>query len=102
MLVEFTEILHDLELKRAAALDAGQRPAIDVGAAVAGLPVPGPDLSVRSDDGAEEPYAPALAGAMAADALSALAVAHGDDEADGTAARATGRAAAVRGGERLA
>ena len=38
--IEFTEILRDLELKRAAALPPAERPALDVAAAVAGLDAP--------------------------------------------------------------
>ena len=103
MLIEFTEILHDLELKRAAALPPGERPGVDVGAVVADLPA-GPELRVRDDDGAEQPYAPALAATLVADALSTLAVASGEAAADTAAARAIARAAddARRGAARRA
>ncbi|HEX5617478.1 MAG TPA: ribonucleoside-diphosphate reductase subunit alpha [Solirubrobacteraceae bacterium] len=100
MVIEFAEILHDLELKRAAALDPGERPAIDVAAAVDDATTP--DVAVRDDDGAEAPYTPALAGAMVADALSTLAVAAGEAEADTAAGRAIVRAATRHVSDRLA
>ena len=71
MLIEFEEILHDLELKRAAALDRGERPAIDVAAALgSAVTAEGLSLRVRDEDGSEQPFEPALAAALVADALS--------------------------------
>jgi ribonucleoside-diphosphate reductase alpha chain len=100
MVIEFAEILHDLELKRAAALDPGERPAIDVAAAVDEAAAPA--IAVRDDDGVEEPYTPALAGAMVADALSTLAAAAGEADADTAAGRAIVRAATRHVSDRLA
>ena len=65
MVVEFAEILHDLELKRAAALQPSERPAVVVAVEEAA----DLDVAVRDDDGVEAPYTPALAGALVADAL---------------------------------
>jgi ribonucleoside-diphosphate reductase alpha chain len=100
MVIEFAEILHDLELKRAAALAPAERPAIDVAAAVAGDAAP--DVAVRDEDGVEAPYTPALAGALVAGALSTLAAAAGEAEADTAAGRAIVRAVTRHVGERLA
>jgi ribonucleoside-diphosphate reductase alpha chain len=100
MVIEFAEILHDLELKRAAALDPGERPVVDVAAAVDDAAAPA--VTVRDEDGAEVPYTPALAGAMVADALSTLAVAAGEAEADTAASRAIVRAATRHVSDRLA
>ncbi|MBA2644359.1 MAG: hypothetical protein H0U80_02820, partial [Solirubrobacterales bacterium] len=52
MSIDFAEILHDLELKRAAALAPAQRPEVDVGPAVAGLDAATLDLAVVDEDGA--------------------------------------------------
>ena len=56
MLIEFEEILHDLELKRAAALAPSERPSIDVSAALGDLVAESPaglELRVRDEDGGE-------------------------------------------------
>jgi ribonucleoside-diphosphate reductase alpha chain len=100
MVIEFAEILHDLELKRAAALAPHERPAIDVAAAVEETAAP--DVGVRDEDGVEAPFTPALAGAMVADALSTLAAASGEAEADTAAGRAIVRAATRHVVDRLA
>ena len=100
MVIEFAEILHDLELKRAAALQPSERPVMDVAAAVGDAAAV--DVAVRDDDGIAAPYAPALTGALVADALSTLAAAAGEAEADTAAGRAIVRATARRVGERLA
>jgi ribonucleoside-diphosphate reductase alpha chain len=92
MLIEFEEILHDLELKRAAALAPGERPAVDVAAALAALGQPSLELRVREDDGGEQPLSPALIGALVADALSTLAAASSEQTADTAAAREIVRA----------
>ena len=101
MLIEFDEILHDLELKRAAALPAEARPAVDVAAAVAGAPAP-PDVRVRDEDGGEVAFDAALAGALVGDAICTLAVASGEETADTAAARAIVRAVSGQVVERLA
>ncbi len=84
MVIEFEEILRDLELKRAAALEA--LPAV-------GLPeLEAPAVRVVDEDGGEAPLRAALPAGMVADALAVLAAADGEDEADTTAARAIVRA----------
>jgi ribonucleoside-diphosphate reductase alpha chain len=93
MVVDFAEILSDLELKRAAAV--ADRPALDAAATVADLD--GTDVLV---DG--EPFSPALAAGLVADALATLAAARGERDADTAAARAIVRAATIRVVERLA
>jgi ribonucleoside-diphosphate reductase alpha chain len=100
MVIEFAEILHDLELKRAAALEPAERPPIDVAAAVGDAVAPA--IAVRDEDGVEVPYTPALAGALVGDALSTLAAAAGDAEADTAAGRAIVGAVTRQVGERLA
>jgi ribonucleoside-diphosphate reductase alpha chain len=91
MVIDFAEILGDLELKRAA---AEERPALDVGAAIAGLDFG--DVVVVDDDGTEEAFTPAAAAALAADAVATLAAAHGERDADTAAAREIVRAATAR------
>lgn len=56
MLIEFDEILRDLELKRAAALPGDAGPAVDVATALEGLePEPAvAALQLAADDGGEE------------------------------------------------
>jgi ribonucleoside-diphosphate reductase alpha chain len=92
MVIDFAEILGDLELKRAAALPAGARPAVTVGE----LPGDVPALRVIGEDGGEAPFTAALAAGMVADALSVLAAANGEAEADTAAARAIVRAATAK------
>jgi ribonucleoside-diphosphate reductase alpha chain len=92
MVIDFSEILHDLELKRSAALPPADRPPIDVEAALAGLDTPTLELSVTGGDGGEQPFTPAQVGAQVADALSTLAAAHGEPHADTSAGRAIVRA----------
>jgi ribonucleoside-diphosphate reductase alpha chain len=92
MLIEFEEILHDLELKRAAALSPAERPAIDVDAALAGLAQPPLELRVRDEDGGEQPFTAALAAALVADALCTLAAASSEPVADTAAGREIVRA----------
>lgn len=83
MVIEFEEILRDLELKRAAAVET--LPAI-------GLPeLEAPAVRVVGEDGGEAPLSAALPAGMVADALAVLAAADGED-ADTTAARAIVRA----------
>jgi ribonucleoside-diphosphate reductase alpha chain len=102
MLIEFDEILHDLELKRAAALKAADRPPIDVGAALGDeRPEPELELSVRGEDGVDTPFSPALAGELVGEALSTLAAAAGEREADTAAGRAIVRATTGRVVQRL-
>ncbi len=88
MTIDFAEILRDLEVKRAAALDPDQRPPIDVERALAELEPADVPLAVVAEDGGEQPFAPVLAGRLVADALTTLAVAEGESDADTAAARA--------------
>src|SRR5690242_17945447 len=85
MVIEFSEILQDLELKRAAALR--ELPAI-------ALPeLEAPPLTVRDED-VDAALTAALPAGMVADALAVLAVALGED-ADTHAARAITRTVTV-------
>jgi ribonucleoside-diphosphate reductase alpha chain len=78
-MIDFADILADLELKRAAALPRAERPAIDVSAAEA-MEMPAVELG----DG---PLTAAHVAGIVADALAALALAHGETEANTAAAR---------------
>ncbi|HEX3803307.1 MAG TPA: ribonucleoside-diphosphate reductase subunit alpha [Solirubrobacteraceae bacterium] len=103
MLIEFEEILHDLELKRAAALERNERPAIDVAAALGtSVTANGLDLRVRDEDGSEQRFEPALAAMLVGDALSTLAAASGEVNADTAAGRQIVRAATAAVIARLA
>jgi len=95
MIIEFAEILEDLELKRAAALPDDARPDVDVAAAVAGVD-PAPDVTVTGEDGGDAPLTPTVAGAIVADAVATLAAAHGEAQADTAASRSIVRAATDR------
>src|SRR5580693_108398 len=96
MLIEFEEILHDLELKRAAALEPAERPAIDVAAALGtSVTADALDVRVRDDDGSEQRFEPALAGRLVGDALSTLAAASGESNADTAAGREIVRSTAA-------
>lgn len=82
-MIEFEEIIRDLDLKRAAAVET--LPAI-------GLPeLDAPPVRVVGEDGGEAPLSAAFPAGMVADALAVLAAADGE-EADTTAARAIVRA----------
>jgi ribonucleoside-diphosphate reductase alpha chain len=95
VLIEFEEILHDLELKRAAAMHPSERPQIDVAAALPTVPAAVIDLRIRDEDGSEEPFTPALAGRLVGDALSTLAAASGEANADTAAGREIVRSTAA-------
>jgi len=93
MVIDFSEILHDLELKRSAALTRAGRPAFDVDAALGGLDASDtPVLTVVGADGGETPFAAAAAGTLVADALATLAAAHGEERADTAVGRGIVRA----------
>jgi hypothetical protein len=102
MIIDFAEILEDLELKRAAAVPAADRPGIDVAAALAGLELEGPDLALAGEDGGEQPFAPPLAAAIVADAVATLGLAGGESDVDTAAARAIVRAVTADVVQRLA
>jgi ribonucleoside-diphosphate reductase alpha chain len=93
-MLDFPEILQDLELKRAAALPRDERPAIDVTTALA---VAMPDVQL-GDDG---PLTAADVADVVAGAMSALALAHGEAEANTAAARATVGATTASVAQRL-
>lgn len=102
MTIDFAEILRDLEVKRAAALTPEERPTIDLERALADLDAPDAPLALVGADGGEQPFAPALAGVLVADALTTLAVAEGEADADTAAARAIVRTTTASVTRRLA
>ncbi len=76
-MIDFAEILEDLELKRAAALPAAEHPPLDLAAAVAGVADDGLRLTL-TDAGDEPPAAPAArVAAVVGDAVATLALATG-------------------------
>ncbi|MBN8868851.1 MAG: ribonucleoside-diphosphate reductase subunit alpha [Solirubrobacterales bacterium] len=86
MLIEFDEILHDLELKRAATLPTEELPLAGVAEALAGLETGDGGLTVARPDG-ERPFSAADAGSLAAAALGTVASARGEEITDAAAAR---------------
>jgi ribonucleoside-diphosphate reductase alpha chain len=88
MLIDFDEILHDLELKRAAAstIDASHR--ANIQAALAGHDDLAADLTLVDEDGGEQALALADIAAPVADGLAALALAAGESDVDTAAGRA--------------
>jgi len=103
MLIEFDEILHDLELKRAAAMTRSERPPIGVAEILANINgATLPSLRVREDDGSEQRFTPLLVGELVADALSTLAAASGEAQADTAAGREIVRSTATAVIARLA
>jgi ribonucleoside-diphosphate reductase alpha chain len=101
MLIEFDEILRDLELKRATALPAGDRPAISLADALDGVPCES-GIVITDDSDVERPFTAQDAARPVAEALTALAVAHGESAADTAVARATLQAITRQVIERLA
>ncbi|MBC7459748.1 MAG: ribonucleoside-diphosphate reductase subunit alpha [Thermoleophilia bacterium] len=75
-------VLADLELKRAASTDLGQRPTIDVAAALAGRTPHDFGTTVVDELGHEQVFAPELPARLIADAISTVGVATGDLEVD--------------------
>ena len=100
-MIEFAEILQDLELKRAAALPLEEPAALDVAAATGDLDTGDLDLRVRDDDGREVAFAPEMAARLVADALSTLSLAGGAGAVDEARGRAILRGASARVVERL-
>jgi ribonucleoside-diphosphate reductase alpha chain len=92
MLIDFDEILHDLELKRAAAAGVDQSFGIDVRAALAGHDELDAELDLVEEDGGEQPLTLAHIAAPVADALATLALASGEPGVDTAAGRAIIRA----------
>jgi ribonucleoside-diphosphate reductase alpha chain len=101
MLIDFDEILHDLELKRAAALPLDARPRLDVDAALAGHHGPAISVILVEEDGGERPLDLERIAEPVGDALTTVALASAETELDTTAARAIVAAVAVDVAERL-
>lgn len=104
MLIEFDEILHDLELKRAAALDPGARPTVDVAVALGDAAGSASTVAVRvrTADGGELPFDPVMAGRLVADALGVLAAAGGERTGDTVLGRGIVRSVTAQVVSRLA
>jgi ribonucleoside-diphosphate reductase alpha chain len=106
MLIDFDEILHDLELKRAAAATTEEDFRIDVPAALTGHEALDVELTLVDEESGEQPLTLAHIAAPVADALATLALASGErgvDTAAGPAiigAVASGVADRLRGAAR--
>lgn len=100
MLIEFDEILHDLELKRAASLPTEELPLAGVAEALAGLETAASGLTVTRPGG-DRPFSAADAGSLTAAALGTVASARGQEIADPAAARELIRRTTVRVVEQL-
>lgn len=101
MLIDFDEILHDLELKRAAALALDAHPSVNVEAALAGHDTPAIDVTLVLEDGGERPLELERIAEPVADALAIVALASGEADPDTAAARAIVGAIAADVTERL-
>ena len=101
MVIEFAEILHDLELKRAAALPAAERPGDRRRRARSPTRPRRRTSGCATRTAARRRSTPRWPGALVADAISTLAVASGEADADTAAGRAIVRAA-TRPGRRAA
>ncbi|HTU31184.1 MAG TPA: ribonucleoside-diphosphate reductase subunit alpha [Solirubrobacteraceae bacterium] len=101
MLIDFDEIHHDLELKRAAATPLPDGSGIDATAALAGDELAEPELALVEEDGGERPLTNRDIAQPLADALTTLALAAHEPGADTAAARAILRAAALEVSARL-
>jgi ribonucleoside-diphosphate reductase alpha chain len=104
-MLDFSDLLRDLDLKAAAGTPAEQRPPFDVAPALAA----GPSFSLYRDlglqvtgsDGGDGPFAPEIAAEMVADALTTLAIAHHEGRADTASGRAIVASITKRVCERL-
>jgi ribonucleoside-diphosphate reductase alpha chain len=92
MLIDFDEILHDLELKRAAAAGLNDTFRIDIAAALSGQDSLAGELVLVDEDGTEEQLTPTHIAVPVADALATLALASGEARVDTSAGRAIIRA----------
>ena len=101
MLIDFDEILRDLELKRAAAatIDVGFK--VDVPAALAGHDGLGVELALVEEDGGERPLTFEHLATPVADALATLSLASGESAIDTAAVRAIIRAVTTEVSRRL-
>ena len=82
-MIDFDEILDDLEVKRASLLPPDELPGDRRRGC--GRERSAPTASIcacRDEDGSERPFAPALAGALVADALATLAAASASEPDD--------------------
>ncbi len=100
-MIDFAEILHDLELKRAAALPESELPALDVHACLRGLAPVELDLRIVDEFGGEKPFTPATVGRMVAFARATLALARNEEGLDTDECRSLVRATVERAVERL-
>jgi ribonucleoside-diphosphate reductase alpha chain len=101
MLIDFDEILHDLELKRAAAATIDVSFQIDVPAALAGHDGLGVELALVEEDGGERPLTFEHIATPVADALATLSLASGESAVDTAAGRAIIRAVTTEVSRRL-
>ncbi len=101
MLIDFDEILRDLELKRAAAatIDVGFK--VDLPAALAGHDGLGVELALVEEDGGERPLTFEHLATPVADALATLSLASGESAIDTAAVRAIIRAVTTEVSRRL-
>ncbi|HET9123824.1 MAG TPA: ribonucleoside-diphosphate reductase subunit alpha, partial [Solirubrobacteraceae bacterium] len=88
MLIDFDDILHDLELKRAAATAVDHGADVDIRAALGAIEPLGAPLVLLDEDGDEQPLALTHIAGPVADALAVVALACGEATVDTTAARA--------------
>ncbi|MDQ8044934.1 MAG: ribonucleoside-diphosphate reductase subunit alpha [Patulibacter sp.] len=104
-MLDFSDLLRDLDLKAAAAAPAASRPPFDVAPALAA----GPSFSIYRDlglkvtgpDGGDAQFQPEVAARMVADALTTLAIAEGEGRADTASGRAIVASITKRVCERL-
>ncbi len=99
MIIDFDEILDDLEVKRASLLPPDELPVIDVAAAVASIDTDGLDVRVIREDEEERPFTLLLPALWVADAVATLAAARHeepDEQATDELVRETGRAVVAR------
>ncbi len=101
MLIDFAEIIGDLELKRAAHLPQESRPLPDVTTALGDTEIFLPPVRLDREDGSESALALEDIAGLVAEALGALAAASGEEQADTVAGRAIVRAITARVAERL-
>jgi len=103
MLIDFHEVTHDLELKRAAATPLPTQPdcGVDVTAALVADDLPSLELALVEEDGGERPLTTEDVARPIADALTTVALAAQEPSADTAAARALLRVATLELSERL-
>jgi ribonucleoside-diphosphate reductase alpha chain len=77
-MIDFDDILKDLELKRAAARPADEHMRFDIAGALSGLPAD-PPITIQGPGG-PTPFAAAVAAGLVTDALATIALARGADD----------------------